>query len=110
MEVLVSCSPSVNKESESVVIIHLKLLLKLENLDESNSNMWGMKRVGFKVLSEQLELKRNMIQWKDSSFTIINIKEKQKIHSVKKLEWVNVWHFCLKNDWNIWSAIKKSGK
>lgn len=47
---------------QSVVVMHLKLLLKAENLDESNSNMRGMKRVGFKVLLEHLDLKRNMIQ------------------------------------------------
>lgn len=37
---------------------------------------------------------------KDSSFTLINDKEQQQILTFMKLEPANLWHFCLKNDWN----------
>ena len=37
---------------------------------------------------------------KDSSFTVRNDKEQQQILTFMKLEPANLWHFCLKNDWN----------
>ena len=37
---------------------------------------------------------------KDSSFTIINDKEKQQICPCKKLEPVMFWDSCFKTDWN----------
>lgn len=36
---------------------------------------------------------------KDSSLTVKHGKEKQQIHSLKKLEPGIVWHFCLKKWW-----------
>ena len=45
---------------------------------------------------------------KDFLFTVINEKEKQRILTYKKLEPVNVWQLCWKNDyWNGW--IKSNG-
>lgn len=64
MEVIVSCGPSVNKESERApeCCSNAPETVVKDESDESNSNMRCMKRVGFKVLLEHLDLKRNMIQ------------------------------------------------
>ena len=46
---------------------------------------------------------------KDSSVTVIPDEEKQQILTFKKPQPANVSHFCLENDWNDLSIIKRAG-
>lgn len=60
-----------------------------------------------RLITWDFRLFSNSLQPPVSSFTNISDRKRQQILTSQRLEAANVWHFCLKNDWNYKQIIQK---